>query len=97
MKFKIVGDLMYAVKTAGYKLDPTAEMETDFTDCLCGYDYYERENKIAEWIDGFYDLDTAYLCRGEDGELYAVEYIWCRGSQTLYPAIWQRVIKNTDI
>lgn len=86
--FTKLTDELFAVKKAGYKLDPTAERETDFSGLFEGLDYYERENRICDELDSFCDLDGAQLCTDENGDLYAVEFHY-----TGKAIIWQKVIK----
>jgi hypothetical protein len=102
MKFEIIDNDVYAVKNAGYKLDFSHGLPEH------NADYYKQFEKnyggiignprLDDDIDSFYDLDGASLCKGEDGNLYAVEYkiVWGEDgySCTSVPAIWQRVKKS---
>lgn len=80
MKFTILKNELYAVKNAGYELDFTQK----YGERLASF--FEEQNAIENAIDSFKDLDGAALCRGDDGELYAVEFYY-----TGEPMIWQRV------
>lgn len=88
--FTIINDEQYAVKNAGYKLD--FENDTTHSD-FSQWHFNRSENRQLDKIDSFYDLDNASLCRDENGELYAVEYIYSGTTGTFIPMIWQRVTK----
>ena len=86
MNFEVISDKPYAVKDAGYALDFSHgyyEHNSDY--------YNGRQTAPSNDVDSFYDLDGAALCKGEDGNLYAVEYKHTDGG--MVPAIWQRVCK----
>ena len=89
--FKVISDELFAVKKAGYKLDPNSEYETDFEEILEGITWPERENEKYNMIDSFYDLDGANLCEDENGELYAVEFYY-----TGKPIIWKKVVPRNN-
>lgn len=79
--FEIESKELFAVKKSGYKLDPKATTET-------AQELEERltPNELDKKIDGFKDLDCAYLCTGKDGKKYAVEF------NADQPEIWHRLI-----
>lgn len=90
-QFTKIHDKFISVRRAGYKFDPNAERETDFSEIFDGLDYYEREDRIDDEIDCFCDLDCAELCIDEKGDLYAVQFYW-----TGKHIIWRKVIKEED-
>lgn len=81
MKFEILKDEMFAVPANGYVLDLDEKCEN----VKRGEVYDDFGYPIKANLDSFFDLDDAKLCRGDDGELYAVEFkpiteeplIWC--------------------
>ena len=88
MKFEIIADEAYAVPNAGYELDFSHgfyEHNEDY--------YHGRKTAPSNEVDSFYDLDGAALCKGEDGNLYAVEFARADTGE-LFPVIWQRVKKS---
>lgn len=91
--FTIINDELYAVKNAGYKLD----FENDITHSDFSKWRDPFGNRASSAIDSFYDLDNAKLCRDENGELYAVEYLYSDITHddlgTLMPMIWQKVVQ----
>lgn len=94
MKFDTICAGEYAVRKAGYMLDLSdncAGVETE--EYRVAYPYLttpEAENRMGDIIDSLYDLDAAELCRGEDGQLYAVEYAY--GADGFVPAAWCPVV-----
>lgn len=84
-KFKKISDEFYAVPEAGYKLDKDDKMHLEFP---VGF----SENRRYDEIDSFCDMDCITLCSDENGEMYAVMYIWW--GDELLPMIWQKVIKK---
>lgn len=89
MKFEIIDRELNALFDAGYQLDKTAPIHKDFDGILDGMLPHEAERYISDKIDSFYDQDASSLCRGEDGELYAVEFHY-----TGKALIWQKVIST---
>ena len=89
MKFEKVTSELYGAKKAGYTFDRDAEREinTQLMRILAA----ERGERFAEdKLDSFSDFDGD-LYRGEDGEAYAVLYVYANGREQ--PLCWQRLKK----
>lgn len=85
--FTIISNEIYAVKNAGFILDPSDEIaiavpRRDFESDI------HYDNRVQKMVDSFYDLDGAYLCVDENNVFYAVEYSY---EEKWQPVIWQRV------
>lgn len=65
-------------------------------DCPADYAEWEWENKISRTTDALWDRYGS-LCRGSDGQLYGVEYVFSYDPKTktgdLIPTAWARVEK----
>ena len=89
-KFKIISNELYAVRNAGFELD--FENDTRHFD-FSEWHLKDSEKDVINALDGFYDLDNAFLCKDENGILYAVEYIYTSVFEKAIPMIWQKVKK----
>lgn len=89
--FTVISDELFAVKTAGYKLDfENDHTHRNFSAAAFWDDTISAENHAHDEIDSFYDLTGAYLCSCND-LMYAVEYIYSDSEHAMVPCIWQRV------
>ena len=93
-EFEIVKDELYAVEKAGFRLDAENDVRHfDFSQWHLSEEKTGTERHEENALDSFYDLDGAKLCKDENGDLYAVEYIYSAALGCSTPLIWQRVVK----
>lgn len=89
MKFEQLTNQAFGAQRAGYRPDPDAAPIIDEA-VLEKIRKTRGESAANNLIDGFKDFDGD-LFRGEDGELYTVEFDFTSYAQYA-PAIWQHVI-----
>ena len=89
MKFTAIVDELNGARNAGYTFCKEADREIDreLYNKLCG----QRGQRWTDSkIESLYDLDGG-LYQGEDGEMYAVEMVFC--DDDWKPLTWHKLSK----
>lgn len=96
--FEVISTDFGAVRKQGYHIKPNTTYHDDRT--RIGITD-PSSNRWQKMVDSFYDLDDAYLCKGDDGKMYAVDYYYSDGKMYSsdyycdhFPIIWQEVEKD---
>lgn len=90
MKFERLTNEVYGAKKAGYVIDTEEPRITD-ADLYVRIANERGSRYVDNKLDDLYDNDGD-LYKGEDGNAYAVEYVYIDG--VFKPLCWQRLVKD---
>lgn len=91
MKFEVVVDELFGAKSAGYRFDTEHSHLVIDPDAQNEFLKDWNPNRLSNKIDSFLDFESE-LYRGEDGEFYAVEFIYPRSGGKM-PLCWWKLVK----